>query len=115
MRGRSVLLLVFATYDPNSQLALNALTQFADTHPKQLIVAIAVQPMPERILPAFEHALNPTFLLAYDPSESILAGTSGLGEVKVVPYYVLLDAEGRIADRRYGAMSPEALDHLVSE
>ncbi len=113
-RGKPLLLFIFTTYDGSSQLGLNALSEYAKTHPQLAVVAIAVQPVAERILPMFENAVNAPFPLTYDPDETVLQGKSSLGEVQMVPCYIVLNETGQVIERHYGALDPHALEKFVN-
>ncbi|MDH5672420.1 MAG: TlpA family protein disulfide reductase [Myxococcales bacterium] len=114
MRGRPLLLFVFATYDDASQLALAPLTSFVRRHPEIPVLGIAAQPDPERLLKLFGEALDLPFPLAYEPQNRVVSGESQLGEIPAVPSYLLLDAEGRIIDRAVGALDGEGLENFVT-
>lgn len=113
MRGRPILVFIFTTFDASSQLGLNVLIDFAKSDPKLQIVAIAVQPSPGRILPAFAAALAAPFPLTYDPSDSVLMHKSDLGRLDAVPCYILLNEKGYIAERHYGVLETDALRDFI--
>jgi cytochrome oxidase Cu insertion factor (SCO1/SenC/PrrC family) len=113
MRGKPSLVFIFTTFDASSQFGLNALIEFAKSHPTLQIIAIAVQPNPGRILPAFADALHASFPLTYDPSDSVLTGKSDLGALDAVPCYILLNEKGRMVERHYGVLETDALRDFV--
>lgn len=113
LRGRPVLIFVFATFDGVSQASLRPLSRFVRHHPEVQVIGIAVQPGAETLLDAWAHALSPPFTVTYDPHERISTGTSDLGGVDQIPTYVLLDSRGLEVDRHVGFASERKLDRML--
>ncbi|MFW5876332.1 MAG: TlpA family protein disulfide reductase [Myxococcota bacterium] len=113
LRGRPVLLFLFATFDGVSQAALRPLTRFVSANPNTHVVGIAQQPDPKLLIEAYVHALSPPFPVTYDPEEGIAAGETPIGEVDRIPTFVMLDALGRIVDRHDGYASERTLHHML--
>ena len=114
LRGKPLLLLVFATYDSASQLALLTLERYADSNHDVAVIGIAAQPQAERLLPLHRDTLDIHIPLAYDEHQQLIAGHSALGRIDVIPSYVLLDAQGRIRARYAGALDEKGVDELVA-
>jgi hypothetical protein len=84
-------------------------------HPEVDVVAVAVQPDAQPLADAWQAALEPPFLVTFDPEDRIAMGTSQLGQLEAVPTYVLLDVDGREADRHVGFASLNKLEHMLVE
>ena len=113
LRGKPLLLFIFTTFDDASQLALTPLTHFLGAHRELRVIGIAAQPDPAQLLPLYRDALAVSFPLSYEIEPRIVAGGSGLGRIAAVPTYVLLDAQGRVAAARSGALDEQALEQLL--
>jgi hypothetical protein len=112
-RGRPLLLLVFATYDNASQLALLALDRFASQHHGIAALGIAAQPQANQLLPLHRDTLGISMPLAYDPQEQLIEGHSDLGPIQVIPSYVLLDAGGHVRASHAGALDEHGLQAFL--
>lgn len=115
MRGRMVLLFLFATFDGVSQAAVRPLSRFVRAHPEVDVVAVAVQPDAQPLADAWQAALQPPFLVTFDPEDRIARGTSHLGQLEAVPTYVLLDVQGHEVDRYVGFASINKLERMLAE
>jgi hypothetical protein len=113
LRGHPVLLFLFATFDGQSQAVLRELRRFTASHPDVVVLGIAVQPEPRQLLDAWQAALEPPFVVAYDPDGRVLGGTSGLGPIEAVPTFVMLDRQGIESSRRDGYQSATHLDEML--
>lgn len=113
--GKPLLLLLLATYDQGSQLALLSLTQFAKREPSQQIAAVLVQPDAATFLPLFKESVEPPFELFDEPAQTVLHGQSALGKLLGVPAFVLLDAAGHVRDVHYGVLKVDEIKQLVSQ
>ncbi len=113
LRGRPVLLFVFATYDPACQAALRPLSRFARHHPDVHVIGVAAQPDAELLVDAYESALTPGFPLTYDPEHDLRYGTSPLGRIAGIPLFIMLDASGFEVGRYHGFPSSRSLDMLL--
>ncbi len=114
LRGTTVLLFLFATYDLASQAALKPLMDFEKRHPELRVVGVALQPNPAKLLELYAEFGSVTFPLAFDQNEEILPGLSTLGQINSVPTYILVDERGHIAGRKTGPASEEELEELLS-
>ena len=112
LRGRPVLLFVFATYDGGSQAALQPLARFVRHHRDVHVIGIAAQPDAAQLLDPYERALTPPFALTYDPEGTVATGTSMLGGLDAVPTFVMLDASGHEVERHVGFPGTRTLDRL---
>ena len=113
LRGRPVLLFLFATFDGVSQAALRPLSRFVRHHPEVHVVGIAVQPDPEELVAAWAFALTPPFTVTFDPRDRVSTGTSDLGTVGTVPTFIVLGADGMEVARHEGWASENQLDRMV--
>jgi thiol-disulfide isomerase/thioredoxin len=103
LRGRPVLLFMFATFDALSQAALLPLEQFVQAYPDDVqVLGIAIEPDAERLIQHYMSALSPPFPVAYDPEGALDKGDTPIGKVDVIPSYVMLDAVGRPVARHVG-------------
>lgn len=110
--GQPTLLFLFATFDGVSQAALGPLEEFVEAHPEVRVVGVAVQPNPKLLVDAWQHALEPTFLITYDAEEEIGTGKTALGPLEGVPTFVMLDANGREVGRHVGMATRDDLASL---
>lgn len=115
LRGKPLVLFLFATFDGLSQASLRPLSRFVRHHPEVQVIGVAVQPGAEQLLDAWAHALAPAFTVTYDPHERITTGTSDLGSVDTVPTYIVLDDRGIERARHEGWASERKLDRLLEE
>lgn len=113
LRGRVTALFFFATFDTLSQAALQPISRFARHYPDVHIVGVALQPDAAALVDAWAHALSPPFVVTYDPNETVLEGTSDLGDIEAVPTIVFLDADGFEAERYVGLASERRLAHML--
>jgi len=113
LRGRVTILYCFATYDGVSQAGARPLSRFVRHHPEVHVVAIATQPNPALFAEAWVAALNPPFVVTFDPEEAIIQGTTDLGHIGAVPTYILLDEDGVEVDRRVGFTSQNQLETML--
>ncbi|HEY8428966.1 MAG TPA: TlpA disulfide reductase family protein [Sandaracinaceae bacterium] len=114
LRGEPILLFVFATFDGVSQAVLRPLRALARRHPELRIVGIAAQPNARLLIGPYEEALEPPFLVAYDPEDTVVQGTSMLGAIDAVPTFIVLDRHGRPVARDVGFVDEARLRELVS-
>ena len=112
LRGRPLLLFVFATFDGMSQAALRPLTRFARHHQDIHIVGVAAQPDAPQLLDPYERALSPPFPLTYDPERNVQEGTSALGAIEAVPTFIMFDARGIEVGRHVGFPNTDTLERL---
>lgn len=113
-RGRPLLVLLLATFDDASQLALGAVVQARaalDDTPQ--VVGIALQPNPRPFLASYGDALAVDFPLTYEPDGHILAGRTALGAPISVPTLVLLDAAGGVVEIRIGVPTAREVVELL--
>lgn len=112
LRGEPVILFLFTTYDPNSQFALVPLTRLAEQDKRVKIIGIALQPEAQKFLPMFQQSLDLPFPLYFDPDNHLLGGDTVLGKVGSIPVTIALDAEGRVRDQLFGAITAAQAERL---
>lgn len=115
LRGRPTLLFLFATYDSASQLLWAPITLVRPDFPTLQLVAVALQPDAERLLPMYGESLGIRDPLASDDGEVIRGGESSLGPIAAIPTLILIGPDGREQARRTGATSSEALHQWLDE
>ena len=115
LRGRPVLLFLFATFDGVSQASLRPLSRFARHNSNVHVVGIAVQPDARVLLGLWVSALTPPFTVGYEQEETIAQGTSELGAIEAVPTFLLLDGAGRIRARHVGYATDQKLERMLDE
>lgn len=115
LRGRPVLLFVFATFDGVSQAALHSLRRFTQHYPRVHVVGVAMQPNAESLIGAWAHALSPPFPVGYEPEERLEKGTTALGTIEAVPSFILLNSRGYEVKRHTGFASIGTLEHMLRE
>lgn len=113
LRGKPVLLFVFATFDAGSQASLNSLRPFVPQHPELVVIGIAAQPRALQLVDAWEYALDPPFPVGSDPYGRVENGESSLGKIETVPTFILYDANGYELDRTFGLVSEGDLVRFV--
>lgn len=113
LRGRPVLLFLFATYDQASQLALVPLARLAEADKRITIIGVALQPDAPRFLPMFQQSLDLPFALYFDPDNRLLGGDSALGKVGSIPVTIAIDARGRVRDQLFGPPTTAQLQTLT--
>jgi len=114
LRGKAVLLFVFATFDAVSQASLKSLRPFVPQHPEVLVVGIAAQPRALQLVEAWDYALDPPFVVGADPYGRVENGESTLGKIETVPTYILYDERGYEIDRTTGLVTEGDLARLVA-
>jgi hypothetical protein len=114
LRGKPVLLFVFATFDAVSQASLKSLRPFVPQHPEVLVVGIAAQPRAAQLVEAWDYALDPPFVVGADPYGRVENGESTLGKIETVPTYILYDERGYEIDRTTGLVTEGDLARLVA-
>lgn len=113
LRGRVAILFFFATYDGVSQAAVRPLSRFVRHHPEVYVIGIATQPNPALFAEAWEAALTPPFVVAFDPEENITQGTTPVGHIAAVPTYLVLDERGVEVVRYTGFASQNQLERML--
>jgi peroxiredoxin len=112
LRGEPLLLFLFATYDQASQFALVPLTRLAEEDKRVKIIGIALQPEAQKFLPMFQQSIDLPFALYFDPDNHLLGGDTVLGKVGSIPVTIAVDAEGRIRDQWFGALTTRQAEKL---
>jgi hypothetical protein len=113
LRGKPVLLFLFATYDEASQFDLVPLTRIAESEPDVTIIGVALQPEADKFLRLFKRSLPVPFELFYDPANAILGGSTALDKLPGIPAVIAIDKEGRVRDSLFGPTNVEALHALA--
>lgn len=113
LRGRPLLLFVFATFDTVSQASLKSLRPFVFLHPQFPVIGVAAQPRATQLVDAWAYALDPPFPVGADPYGRVENGESCLGKIETVPTFILYDANGFEIDRKTGLLSEADLAKMV--
>lgn len=113
LRGKPLLLFLFATYDEASQFDLVPLTRIAESEPDVTVIGVALQPEADKFLRLFKRSLQVPFELFYDPDNALLGGSSALGRLPGIPAVIAIDKEGRVHDSLFGATTVDALKALA--
>lgn len=113
LRGRPVLLFVFATFDAVSQAVLKSLRPFVSQHPEIIVVGIAAQPRAGPLVEAWAYALDPPFPVGADPYGGVENGESVLGHIDRVPTFIVYDEAGYEIARDTGLLSEAELYELT--
>ncbi len=113
LRGRPVLLFLFATYDALSQAQTEPLHLLQRGHPELQLIGVAAQPKPRQLAAYWVDAIQPGFVVAYDPTDKLPHGESTLGAVPAIPAFIVLDASGMVRARVYGYQTASGLDQLL--
>jgi thiol-disulfide isomerase/thioredoxin len=105
--GRPLLLNFWASWCPPCTAEMPMLDAFARAHPELQVVGVAVEPAQAARDYLAEHPVGYPILLgsADSPDESALFGNRR----GVLPYTVLIGADGRIRKRRAGAFTEDEL------
>lgn len=114
LRGKPVLLFIFATFDTGSQAALKPLRRFVDQHEEIEVIGIAAQPRAAQLVEAWDHALDPPFTVGVEPYGRVENGESSLGKIESVPTYIVLDAAGYERQRVTGLQTGRQLAELAA-
>lgn len=109
--GKPVLLNFWASWCPPCIEEMPVLDAFARAHPDWHVVGVAVEPAEAARDYLAEHPVSYPILIGSDgsPDESLQFGNAR----GVLPYTVLIGADGRIVKRHAGAFDAEALDDWV--
>lgn len=113
LRGRPLLLFVFATFDAVSQASLKSLRPFVTLHPEIIVIGVAAQPRAGPLVGAWAYALDPPFPVGADPYGDVENGESCLGKIERVPTFIVYDARGYEVDRATGLLSEADLAKLA--
>jgi hypothetical protein len=113
LRGRPVLVFVFATYDAASQMALHPLRRIVAEYPDIPVIGVAAHHSARLLIEPYVHALSPPFDVTYDPEDIVADGRSGLGEIAAVPTFVVLDRRGLPVARHLGFADEAQLRGLL--
>jgi len=113
LRGRPVLLFMFATYDASSQLALAGLLRKLEGDTRITPIGIAVQPDARTFLAPFRAALELPFPIYIDATNALLTGESALGKLPGVPAFVAVDPRGQVRRTLFGVATKDQLEELI--
>ncbi|MGB8329487.1 MAG: TlpA disulfide reductase family protein [Polyangiales bacterium] len=113
LRGSPVLVYVFATFDAVSQADLKSLRPFVPQHPDVIVVGVAAQPRATQLVEAWAYALDPPFVVGYNPTGIVETGESMLGKIETVPTFILYDANGYEVCRETGLLTEGELVAMV--
>lgn len=114
LRGKPVLLFVFATFDMVSQAAIKPFRPFVQQNPDVVVVGVASEPRATQLVEAWSYALDPPFVVGADPYGNIENGRTVLGRIETVPTYILYDASGYEVDRVTGYQGEGDLNAMIS-
>ena len=115
LRGKPLILYVFATWDGVSQAGLRPVGRFARLHDDVAIIGVAAQEDAAMLLDPYEHALNPGFPMTYDPERRVHVGLSPLGDISAVPTVIAFDANGIEFERHVGFPNTDTLPAMRDE
>ena len=109
--GKPLVLNFWASWCPPCVKEMPLLDEFARTHPDIQVLGVAVEPARAARDYLVEHPVAYRILLGseFAPDESALLGNSR----GVLPYTVLIGADGRIRKRRAGAFAHGELEDWV--
>ena len=113
LRGKPLLVFVFATFDAVSQAALKPLRRFVQNGAEIQIVGVAAQPRASQLVSAWAYALDPPFVVGTDPYGRVEEGLTALGKIETVPTYIVYDAAGYERERVTGMQSEKELIELA--
>lgn len=114
LRGRILLVWIFATYDIASAAMISPLNRLVERRADQVrVLGIAAQPNARQLLPLFAEAMRLRFPVTWDPDGHVLGGASPLGPIDLVPTLVVLDRHGYRLGARPGAATDADLARLV--
>lgn len=113
LRGRPVLLFMFATYDASSQLALAGLLRKLEGDTRITPIGVAVQPDARAFLAPFRAALELPFPIYIDATNALLTGESALGKLPGVPAFVAVDPRGQVRRTLFGVATKDQLEELI--
>jgi len=110
LRGRPVVLILFATSDSASELQIpEAQEAFASIGGLVYVMALSMDPNDEPMLQAYSEFNKAKFPMGMAP-ESIRNGKSALGKIDLVPAVIFLDKDGRVRAKRYGVTTAEIIE-----
>jgi hypothetical protein len=108
-RGKPSVLAFVTTFDPMSQLQVNALVELASEMPNVQLALVALQdPSARELVEIYRDALKVKFPVALGDAATI-AGGGSLGDVHRVPTTLVFDRNGRIVWRHAGAVGADEL------
>lgn len=115
LRGKRAVVLVLATYDVGSLLALRTLAPMLNELPKDVVcLQVAVQPLGDRaLISAFMDAeMTPCRRAVGDPKRGRLGD---LAKVKVLPTVLVLRADGTLVGGHAGTFEANDVKRLLDE
>ncbi|MCC7535770.1 MAG: hypothetical protein IT379_06135 [Deltaproteobacteria bacterium] len=115
MRGRVLLVWVFATYDAASIAMVDPLNRLVERRGDQVgVIGVAAQPNARQLLPLFGEAMRLRFQVTWDPEGHVLGDASPLGPIDLVPTLVVLDRRGYRLGAHPGPASDQELGRIVA-
>jgi hypothetical protein len=112
-RGKVVVLHVFTTWSLGATADVTQLT-VADQRDDTVVIGIALDLEGYALISPWRRALSVTYLIAV-ADDHFRAGGSALGTVNAVPLTIVLDREGRIAQRIDRQLAPGELARVIDE
>ncbi len=113
-RGQPVLVALLGSYDTMSQASLESLARLARNHPDVLVVGVLVQQGAELLVDAYAAGADVDFPITHEPAGTLLGGTSELGPIPTIPFFIALDVEGRIVAIADGYSTDRRLEDLLA-
>jgi hypothetical protein len=112
LRGRVVVVHVFASWSLSAQADVEALNRVHDQH-AAVVIGVGVDLDGARTLRPWQRGSGARYRIAI-ADDAIRAGTSTLGAVDRVPTTIVVDRHGTESRRHVGPMPPGALDGWIA-
>ena len=114
LRGRPVMLWLFATWCLPCQAELRRVEKLAAAYRDHVVVwAVALDREGDRLVRPFRQALGVAVPVAL-ADEALVLGTSALGRIPEVPHVILLDAQGRVL-ARFPSVKAPGLEPMLNQ
>lgn len=114
MRGRLIVVHVFATWSLASQADVEQLDAIATGDPTVAVVGLAVDLDGSVVVPPWQRGSSATYPIAL-ADDAVRAGRTPIGAIDEVPMTLLLDRSGGIVKRHVGPLPAGALTKWLGE
>jgi hypothetical protein len=114
MRGRLIVVHVFATWSLASQADVEQLDAIATGDPTVAVVGLAVDLDGSVVVPPWQRGSGATYPIAL-ADDAVRAGRSPIGTIEEVPMTLILDRSGGIVKRHVGPLPAGALATWLGE